>query len=188
MPGRLDQRRASGPLAAAPPPAASGNPLQRHRREEGRLSLKDESPAARIESAWLAEGAAISSTNLGEVLYIRLRAVGEGSGATDVETMRKHLDVIDPDWSLVAAAAKIKAGGGLSYADAFCIATAARLGAPLWTGDPEIIENAEDRTCEVVDLRPSAAPVISARHKDGESHHGPLARGGSDQVDGGKPW
>ena len=74
MPGRLDQRRASGPLAAAPPPAASGNPLQRHRREEGRLSLKDESPAARIESAWLAEGAVISSTNLGEVLYIRLHS------------------------------------------------------------------------------------------------------------------
>ena len=48
--------------------------------------------------------------------------------------------MLDPDWPLVSAAAKIKARGGLSYADAFCIATAVRVEAPLWTGDPEIVE------------------------------------------------
>jgi predicted nucleic acid-binding protein len=36
--------------------------------------------------------------------------------------------------------AAIKAGGDLSYADAFCIATALAAEAPFWTGDPEIIE------------------------------------------------
>jgi hypothetical protein len=52
--------------------------------------------------------------------------------------------VIDPDWALVAEAARVKAGGGVSYAGAFCIATALRVEAPLWTGDPEIVERAAD--------------------------------------------
>jgi AbrB family looped-hinge helix DNA binding protein len=46
-----------------------------------------------------------------------------------------------------------EAGGGLSHADAFCAATASRLGAPLWTGDPEIIERTGQLPCRLVDLR-----------------------------------
>jgi predicted nucleic acid-binding protein len=41
----------------------------------------------------------------------------------------------------------------LAYADAFCIATAQRLDAPLLTGDPEIIDRAEGLRCTLVDLR-----------------------------------
>jgi predicted nucleic acid-binding protein len=117
--------------------------------------LKDEAPAAHIESAWLTEGAAICSVNLGEVLYIRIRGDGEKSGVTDIDRVRRRLDVVDPDWPLVAAAAKVKAHGGLSYADAFCVATALRMGAPLWTGDPEIIDLAGMHDSEVIDLRSS---------------------------------
>jgi predicted nucleic acid-binding protein len=119
--------------------------------------LKDEPAAGRIESEWLESGAAISSINLGEVLYIRTRAIGENSARADVETIRRRLTLIEPDWSLVMAAATIKASGGLSYADAFCIATALHLSAPLWTGDPEIIDQAAGHSCEVVDLRASIA-------------------------------
>jgi predicted nucleic acid-binding protein len=115
--------------------------------------LKDEPAAGRIESEWAGSGAAISSINLGEVLYIRIRASDEVSARDDVETIRRRLDVVEPDWSLVAAAATIKSSGGLSYADAFCVATALHLNAPLWTGDPEIIEQAAEHSCEVVDLR-----------------------------------
>jgi predicted nucleic acid-binding protein len=115
--------------------------------------LKDEPPAGRIEAEWLESGAAISSINLGEVLYIRTRAVGEDSARPDVERIRRRLTVIDPDWPMVAAAAAIKADGGLSYADAFCIATAVHLNAPLWTGDPEIVDQAAQHSCEVIDLR-----------------------------------
>lgn len=115
--------------------------------------LKDEPPAKRIEASWLEEGATISSINLGEVLYIRMRGDGEDAAVADIERVRSRLDVLDPDWSLVAAAARVKAGGGLSYADAFCIATAIRMGAPLWTGDPEIVGQAGELSCEVVDLR-----------------------------------
>ena len=118
--------------------------------------LQGEPAAERIETAWLDEGAAISSINLGEVLYILTREDGEESAVATVETIRKRLDVVEPDWPLVAVAARIKAGGGLSYADAFCIATAIQVGAPLWTGDPEIVEQADKHSCEVVDLRDPA--------------------------------
>lgn len=115
--------------------------------------LQGEPASDRIEAAWLAQGAAISSINLGEVLCIRAREEGNDSAVATVAIVRKRLDVIDPDWSLVEAAAKIKADGGLSYADAFCIATAVKLDAPLWTGDPEIVGQAERHSCEVIDLR-----------------------------------
>lgn len=119
--------------------------------------LGDEPAAERIESAWIEEGATISSINLGEVLYIRIRSHGEESASADILGVRDLLEVTDPDWALVATAAAIKARGGLSYADAFCIATALRADAPLWTGDPEIIGQAAPHSCEVVDLRQGAA-------------------------------
>jgi predicted nucleic acid-binding protein len=115
--------------------------------------LKDEPSAKRIQAAWLKQGAAISSINLGEVLCIRTREDGEESALADIERVRKRLDVIDPDWPLVVAAAKIKASGGLSHADAFCIATAVNRKASLWTGDPEIVGQAGQHSCKVVDLR-----------------------------------
>lgn len=118
--------------------------------------LKGERPAKRIEAAWLEEGAAICSINLGEVLYIQMRQEEEDSAIATIEKVRRRLDVVDADWPMVSAAAKVKAGGGLSFADSFCIATAVRVGAPLWTGDPEILGQADGHDCEVVDLR---APV-----------------------------
>jgi PIN domain nuclease of toxin-antitoxin system len=115
--------------------------------------LADEAAAERVESVWLDEGAAISSISLGEVLYIRMRAQGEESARGDMQGVSAALEVIDPDWRLVVTAASIKAGGGLSYADSFCIATALEQDAPLWTGDPEILARASALPCEVVDLR-----------------------------------
>lgn len=120
--------------------------------------LKDEPAAGRIEAEWLARGAAISAINLGEAFYIRARERGEEAAVADIETIRRRSAVIDPDWPLVFAAAQIKARGGLSYADAFCVATAERLEAPLWTGDPEILGRADELGCEIVDLRPADWP------------------------------
>jgi predicted nucleic acid-binding protein len=80
-----------------------------------------------------------------------------GAPRADVETIRRRLTLVEPDWSLVMAAATIKANGGLSYANAFCIAIALHLEAPLWTGDPEIVDQAAEHSCEVVDLRRSTA-------------------------------
>ena len=115
--------------------------------------LKDENSADRIESAWIEEGATICSINLGEVLYIRMRGDGEDAAAADIDRVRQRLDVVDPDWPLISEAARVKAHRGLSYADAFCLANALRVEAPLWTGDPEIVDRAAEHSCAVVDLR-----------------------------------
>jgi predicted nucleic acid-binding protein len=116
--------------------------------------LRDEPAGERVEEEWLARGAAISAINLGEALYIRIRERGEDAAATEIDTIRRRSTVVEADWPLVFAAARIKASGGLSYADAFCVATAERLDAALWTGDPEIVDLAEKLPCEVHDLRP----------------------------------
>jgi predicted nucleic acid-binding protein len=115
--------------------------------------LKGEPAAEKVQDAWLSQGAAVSSVNLGEVLYIRIRERGEKAANADVERIRKRSEVLTPDWALVRSAASIKADGGLSYADAFCVATARHLDSPLLTGDPEIAERADELGCAVVDLR-----------------------------------
>lgn len=117
------------------------------------IAFFDDAPgsAAQVE-VLLEEGeGVVCSINLGEVLYRQTRLAGTRAARERVAGLRGNLDVIDPDWQLVEAAAAIKAPGGLSYADAFCVATAMRLDAPIWTGDPEIIELPGDH--EVVDLR-----------------------------------
>lgn len=113
--------------------------------------LKDEPAAGRIEEEWLSRAVAISSINLGEALYIRIRECGEDAAMAEIATIRKRSTLVEADWSLISAAARAKARGGLSYADAFCVATAERLDAPLWTGDPEIL--GIDTEVELVDLR-----------------------------------
>lgn len=45
----------------------------------------------------------------------------------------------------------MKARGGLSYADAFAVATAHRHRAPLYTGDPELVSLGGE--LDVADLR-----------------------------------
>lgn len=117
--------------------------------------LRDEPNAERVRQAWLDGGAAMCSVNLGEALYMEMRARGTEEAGKTIEDTRRELTVIDPDWKLVTAAAKVKARGGLSFADAFCIATAERLDDPLWTGDPEIVDRADDLPCDVLDLRAS---------------------------------
>jgi predicted nucleic acid-binding protein len=113
--------------------------------------LNDEPAAARVEEAWLGEEPVICSVNLGEALYVLIRAHGEAVASQAIDRVRAELEVADPDWSLVTETARIKARGGLSYADCFALATARRHDASLWTGDPEILEVASED--EVVDLR-----------------------------------
>ncbi len=113
--------------------------------------FNDVGAAPRVEAVLEEGGGTVCSINLGEVLYRRTRVAGTSTARADVDALRRGLDVVDPDWQLVEAAAALKAEGGLSYADAFCVATATRLDAPIWTGDPEIIELPGDH--QVVDLR-----------------------------------
>jgi predicted nucleic acid-binding protein len=93
------------------------------------------------------------SINLGEVFHRQVRAAGWSVAGECIDALRRDIEVVNPDWELVEAAASIKVSGGLSFADAFCIATASRVGAVLWTGDPEIIDHSGNLLFEVLDLR-----------------------------------
>jgi len=113
--------------------------------------LNDEPPAARVEQAIDEEVGVISWINLGEVLYRAIPRRGERRAMDAVRAVSRRLQVEDVDAPLVLDAARLKAAHRLSYADAFCVATAQRHGAPLYTGDPEIV--ALPGLVEVVDLR-----------------------------------
>jgi predicted nucleic acid-binding protein len=104
-----------------------------------------------VRDAIAAGTGAMCSVNLGEVLYAEARRLGRERALAGIEVLRRRLQIVEADWPLVRAAALVKARHRLSYADAFCVATAQRLRAPLWTGDPEILALADE--VEVVDLR-----------------------------------
>lgn len=113
--------------------------------------LRGEAAAGQVRDLVAGGDALMCSINLGEVNYVLMRTHGEAVAREHVEGVREVLRVEDPDWPLVRAAAQVKAGGGLSYADAFAVATARRHSAPLATGDPELL--AVPGLVDAVDLR-----------------------------------
>jgi len=117
--------------------------------------LNDEPAAERVEQAVAKDIGVISWINLGEVLYRAIPRRGERRAMEAVKAVSRRLRVEDVDGALVVEAARLKAKHRLSYADAFCVATAQRHDAPLYTGDPEILALSD--LIELVDLRPSAA-------------------------------
>jgi PIN domain nuclease of toxin-antitoxin system len=114
--------------------------------------LNDEPAAERVIALLEHDECWISSINLGEAYYTSVRARGRDLTDERIEVLRQVVSLDQPDWPLVRDAAGIKARGGLSYADAFCVATARRHDAPLYTGDPEIV-SLDDPGVEIVDLR-----------------------------------
>jgi predicted nucleic acid-binding protein len=82
--------------------------------------------------------AALNWINWGEFLYIVKRRVGAAK-TTDALRLLEQLpiELYSIDQPLVRAAAEIKSEHTLSYADAFCVATAQRLDAIVLTNDPE---------------------------------------------------
>jgi len=88
----------------------------------------------------------LSIINMGEIYYLLLRRKGIEQAEKVIEsvTLDDAIIVADASWDRVRAAAAVKAEGGLYYADAFAVALAKELNAPLLTGDPEIIIKAEN--------------------------------------------
>jgi ribonuclease VapC len=116
------------------------------------LALYEDHPSAEdVFYAIDAGEAIVCAVNLGEVLYQLERELGQDRAVELVEALRSIAFVEEPDWELVCAAAHLKADGGLSYADCFCVATARRHGAVLYTGDPEIL--ALEGAVRLLDLR-----------------------------------
>ena len=76
--------------------------------------------------------------NVGEVYYIvaKHRSVDDAERVlTYLETL--PLEIVPNGYAEVIDAARVRARYPLSYADAFAVATAARFGASIVTGDPE---------------------------------------------------
>ncbi len=115
--------------------------------------LQDEPGAQMVEDLLVADDTDvyISAVNLGEVFYIIQRSFGEAS-ATEVETRileTPKVKVVEAPWPRVKSAAKIKAGGGLSFADCFGAALAAEMDAALVTSDAEFRRLDADGTVRI---------------------------------------
>jgi len=76
--------------------------------------------------------------NWGEFYYIVKRRVSPAKTMDALHLLEQlPIELYPIDQPLVRAAAEIKSEHALSYADAFCVATAQRLGATVVTNDPE---------------------------------------------------
>lgn len=76
--------------------------------------------------------------NWGEFFYIVKRRVGAAKTLAALRLLEQlPIELFPVDHALVRAAAEIKSEHALSYADAFCVATAQRVDATVLTGDPE---------------------------------------------------
>jgi ribonuclease VapC len=76
--------------------------------------------------------------NWGEFFYIIKRRAGPAKTMDALRLLEQlPIELYPVDQALVRAAAEIKSEHALSYADAFCVATAQRLDATVLTGDPE---------------------------------------------------
>lgn len=76
--------------------------------------------------------------NWGEFFYIVKRKVGAVKAAESLHLLEQlPIELVAVDLPLVREAAEIKSEHAVSYADAFCIATARRLSATVLTSDPE---------------------------------------------------
>ncbi|MBI4481417.1 MAG: type II toxin-antitoxin system VapC family toxin [Acidobacteria bacterium] len=76
--------------------------------------------------------------NWGEFFYIVKRRVGPTRAAEALDLLEQlPIELVPVDQALVRAAAEIKGDHAVSYADAFCIATAQRHQAAVLTNDPE---------------------------------------------------
>ena len=82
--------------------------------------------------------ALLSWINWGEFYYIVKRRVGATKTMEALRLLEQlPIDLFPVDQPLVHRAAEIKSEHALSYADAFCVATAQRVDATVLTGDPE---------------------------------------------------
>lgn len=116
--------------------------------------LQDEPGSQEVEDLITAEDTEIfvSVVSLGEVFYILWREAGEHA-ALDFETRvfeTTKVKVMGASWERVKAAARLKARGGLSFADCFGASLTQELGAVLVTGDPEFARLEDEGSLRVL--------------------------------------
>ena len=116
--------------------------------------LDGEEPAAEIVQGVVnRERPAMSWMNLVEVHYRTARDHGRQEADQVLAELRPRIDEDLPGISTMREVARLKAENPIALADCFAIALAAEGGAVLLTGDPEILDRAEQLPCEAEDLR-----------------------------------
>jgi predicted nucleic acid-binding protein len=113
----------------------------------------DEPAAEAVDDALRGERPAMSWINLVEVHYRTSRDHGKEEADRVLEELRPRISEHLPGVSAMRAAASLKADHPMALADCFAVALAASQQAALLTGDPEIIDRADQLPCKVEDLR-----------------------------------
>jgi predicted nucleic acid-binding protein len=120
--------------------------------------LDGDEPAATVVAETLdRERPPMSWMNLVEVHYRTIRDHGRQEADEVISELRPQITEHLPGVSAMRAVAGLKAANPIASADCFAIALANAEGAQLLTGDPEIVDRADELPCGVVDLRASAA-------------------------------
>lgn len=118
----------------------------------------DEPAAAAVAEAIGRERPAMSWVNLVEVHYRTMRDHGREEADQVLSELRPQITEDLPGISAMRAVSSLKAEHPIALADCFAIALAAEKGTALLTGDPEIVERADDLPCQVLDLRARREP------------------------------
>lgn len=120
--------------------------------------LDGDEPAATVVAETLdRERPPMSWMNLVEVHYRTIRDHGRQEADEVISELRPQITEHLPGVSAMRAVAGLKATNPIALADCFAIALADAEGAQLLTGDPEIVERADELPCGVVDLRTTTA-------------------------------
>jgi predicted nucleic acid-binding protein len=120
--------------------------------------LDGDEPAATVVAETLdRERSPMSWMNLVEVHYRTIRDHGRQEADEVLSELRPQITEHLPGVSAMRAVAGLKAANPIALADCFAIALADAEGAQLLTGDPEIVDRADELPCGVVDLRTPTA-------------------------------
>lgn len=95
----------------------------------------------------------MSWINLVEVHYRTIRDHGRPEADQVLAELRTLVTERLPGIAAMRSASALKADHSIALADCFAIALAAEEEVALLTGDPEIIDRADQLPCKVVDLR-----------------------------------
>ena len=87
----------------------------------------------------------LSVVNWGEVVYITQRVYGDEKASEVVQAIDElSIEVVEATRAVTAQAARLKARGGLAYADCFAAGLAVLWQGEVLTGDPEFEQVAAD--------------------------------------------
>lgn len=86
----------------------------------------------------------MSVVNVGEVLYILLKRIGEERALHYIQTLRHVVKFVDADTNRTIQAATLKHQYKLGYADSFAVALALELKATLVSADPSFEKVGKD--------------------------------------------